>query len=330
MINRRDFVLFSLASAPLSAALPAAAWSQGHYPDHPIRMIVPRSAGGVVDVVARQWAEAVRAPLGAVVVENQGGGGGMIGTANVAHAPGDGYTLLLGSTSDLVLNPAITPNIQYNPGKDFASIAIIAISVAAIMVHPSVPVKTLQEFVAYAKANPGKLSYGSAGVGTMSNLAGELFKQLAGLPDIVHIPYKGAAGAYPDLIGGQIPMVAANISGETIALHRAGRIRILAVTSEKRVSAAPDLPAAAEAGYPDLIAQLFMGLFAPAATPPAIIAQLAAVTHDVMATKELQDKLVVSGFEPIVDYGPEKTAQYLKAELTRWTPILKASGMKPG
>jgi tripartite-type tricarboxylate transporter receptor subunit TctC len=329
MMNRRDFVIYGLASAPLCAALPGTAWSQGHYPERPIRLIVPRSAGGVVDVVARQWAEAVRLPLGSVVIENQGGGGGTIGTTNAAHAAADGYTLLLGSTSDLVLNPAITPQLQYAV-TDFASIAIVAISVAAIMVNPSVPARTLQEFVAYAKANPGKLSYGSAGVGTMSNLAGELFKQLAGLPDIVHIPYKGASGSYPDLISGQIPMVAANISEQTIELHRAGKIRILALATEKRLGGAPDLPTAAEAGYPDLIAQLFMGLFAPAATPAPVIARLAAVTHEAMADKELQGKLVSSGFEPVLDSGPEKTTQYLKAEVARWTPILKASGMKPG
>ncbi len=329
MMNRRDFLIHGLASAPLCAALPGRAWSPGHYPERPIRLIVPRSAGGVVDVVARQWAEAVRSRLGAVVIENQGGGGGTIGTMNAAHAAADGYTLLLGSTSDLVLNPAITPQLQYAV-TDFASIAIIAISVAAIMVTPSVPARTLQELVAYAKANPGKLSYGSAGFGTMSNLAGELFKRLAGLPDIVHVPYKGASGAYPDLISGQIPMVAANISEQTIELHRAGKIRVLAVATEKRLAGAPELPTAAEAGYPDLIAQLFMGLFAPAATPAPVIARLAAVTHEAMADKELQGKLVSSGFEPVLDSGPEKTTQYLKAEVARWTPILKETGMKPG
>ena len=167
MMNRRDFVIYGLASAPLCAALPGTAWSQGHYPERPIRLIVPRSAGGVVDVVARQWAEAVRLPLGSVVIENQGGGGGTIGTTNAAHAAADGYTLLLGSTSDLVLNPAITPQLQYAV-TDFASIAIVAISVAAIMVNPSVPARTLQEFVAYAKANPGKLSYGSPASPTSS------------------------------------------------------------------------------------------------------------------------------------------------------------------
>jgi tripartite-type tricarboxylate transporter receptor subunit TctC len=329
-MNRRDFLSRLLASAPAAAAFPSWSFAQDRYPERAIRLIVPRSAGGVVDVVARQWAEAVRAPLGAVVIENQGGGGGMIGTATAAHAPADGYTLLLGSTSDLVLNPAIMPQMQYDASRDFAAIAIMAISVAAIIVTPSVPAHTLAELVAYAKANPGKLSYGSAGAGTMSNLAGELFKQLADLPDIVHIPYKGAAGAYPDLMGGQIPMVAGNISAQIIELHRAGKIRILAVTTDKRLAAAPDIPTAAESGYPDLIAQLFLGLFAPAATPPAIIAQLAAVTHDVMADREFQTKLVNSGFEPVLDSGPEKTAQYLKTEAVRWTPILKASGMKPG
>ena len=329
-MNRRDFLNLSLASATSAFAFAPSAFAQARYPDRPIRLVVPRSAGGVVDVVGRQWAEAVRAPLGTVVVENQGGGGGVIGTANVAHATGDGYTLLMGSTSDLVLNPAIMAQPQYDPIKDFAPVSIMAISVAAIMINPAVPAHTLQEFVAYAKANPGKLSYGSAGVGTMSNLAGELFKQLAGVPDIVHIPYKGASGSYPDLLGGQIPMVAANISGETLQLHRTGKIRMLVAMTDKRLAGAPEIPTAAEAGYPDLIAQLFMGLFAPAGTPPAVVTQIANVTHDVMADKALQQKLIDSGFEPVLDSGPEKTAQYLKAEVTRWTPILKASGMKAG
>src|SRR5258705_2707809 len=181
MMNRRVFLLHGMASAPLCAALPGRAWSQGHSPERPIRLIVPRLAGGCVGVVPRQWAEAVRSRLGAVVIENQGGGGGTIGTMNAAHAAADGYTLLLGSTSDLVLNPAITPQLQYAV-TDFASIAIIAISVAAIMVTPSVPARTLQEFVAYARANPGKLSYGSAGFGTRSHLARAPFKRLARLP----------------------------------------------------------------------------------------------------------------------------------------------------
>lgn len=323
-MNRREFLIAGLSLA----ASPALA--QGKYPERPVRMIVPRSAGGVIDVVARQWADKVKTGLGTVYIENQGGGGGTIGTAMTAHAQPDGYTLLMGSTSDLVLNPVLMGNSLYDPAKDFAPISVIAITVAAIMVHPSLPVHNLAELAAYAKANPGKLSYGSAGAGTMANLCGELFKQLAGTPDIVHIPYKGAGGGYADFISGNIPMMAANISDQTLEWHRSGKIRILAAATEKRLTGAPDIPTGAEAGYPGLVAQLFIALFAPANTSPAIVNQIATVTHEVMGDKDFQDKLLAGGFEPVLDSSPAKTAQYVTDELTRWTPILKQSGMKAG
>ena len=242
----------------------------------------------------------------------------MTGTAMVAHAEADGYTLLLGSTSDLVLNPTCRRAL-YDPVKDFSAVAGLAISVATIMVNPSVPAHDLKELVAYAKANPGKLSYGSAGAGTMSNLCGELFKKLAGLPDIVHIPYKGAAGGYSDLIAGNIPIMTSNITGSILAMHRAGQIRILAVATDHRLSAAPDIPTTAEGGYPDLIAQLFVGLFAPAGTPKPVIDRLAKVTQAVVADKGFRDKLQVAGFEPVADFGPERTTKYLDA--TGWSRI---------
>jgi tripartite-type tricarboxylate transporter receptor subunit TctC len=253
----------------------------------------------------------------------------MTGTATVAHATADGYTLLLGSTSDLVLNPVISTASLYDPVKDFAPVAVIAISVAAIIVHPSVPAKNLKELVAYAKANPGKLSYGSAGAGTMANLCGELFKTLAGTPDIVHIPYKGAAAGYADLLAGNIPIMAVNITGTMLEMHREGRVRILAIATDHHLKAAPDIPTAAEAGYPDLIAQLFVGVFAPAKTPRPIVDRLAQITNEALADTEFQDKLQAAGFEPLPGYGPEKTVAYINEEIVRWTPILKESGMKP-
>jgi tripartite-type tricarboxylate transporter receptor subunit TctC len=326
-MNRRSFVMLALSSA---AAIPLdRTFAQGGYPQRPIRLIVPRSAGGVLDIIGRNWANWAATNLGAVVVENHGGGGGMTGTAIVAHAPPDGYTLLLGSTSDLVLNPTLTGNELYDPTKDFAAIAGLAISVAAIIVNPSVPAQNLKELVAYAKANPGKLSYGSAGTGTMSNLCGELFKKLADIPDIVHIPYKGAAGGYGDLIAGTIPIMTSNITGTTLAMHRAGQIRILAVATNERLSGAPEIPTTAEAGYPDLIAQLFVGLFAPSETERPVIERLATVSDGAVADKAFQHKLQDAGFEPVPSFGPDRTKQYLDQELVRWTPILKASGLKP-
>ena len=167
----------------------------------------------------------------------------------------------------MVLNPMTMAKVPYDPAKDFVPIAILAVSTTSIVVHASVPAKTLKELIAYAKANPGKLSYGSAGAGTMSNLSGELFKQLTGLNDLVHIPYKGAGPGITDLVSGHIPMMTPNVTGQLLELHRAGKIRILAVNGAQRLAAAPDIPTAIEEGVPGMIGLLFLGLFAPAATP---------------------------------------------------------------
>jgi tripartite-type tricarboxylate transporter receptor subunit TctC len=326
-MNRRELLRASAAFAlmtPVSTAL-----AQTKFPERPIRVIVPRPAGGVVDVVGREWANRVRGVLGAPYVENIGGGGGTIGAATAARATPDGYTLFLGSTSELVLNPVLGQQ-SYDAVKDFTPIAIMAISMGAIAVHPSVPAQNLQQLVAYAKANPGRLNYGSAGAGTTSNLTGELFKHLAGLPDIVHIPYKGAGPGITDLVANQIPIMTPMVSGSLVELHRAGKVRILAAASEHRVSAAPEIPTAREQGMPDLVAQLFMGLFAPAGTPRPILDQIVKATQVAMQDKDYQDKLIAAGFEPVIDSNPERTSAYIKEEIVRWTPVLKASGMKAG
>jgi tripartite-type tricarboxylate transporter receptor subunit TctC len=191
-----------------------------------------------------------------------------------------------------------------------------------------VPAKNLKELAAYVTSNSGKLSYGSAGTGTMSHLCGELYKKLAGLPDLVHVPYKGAAAGYADLIAGHVSIMAINITPTMLAMHKEGRVRILAVATDKRIDAAPDVPTAAEAGYPGLIAQLFVGIFAPAGTPDAAVRLLAAATREALEDKDLQSRLDVAGFTPLRDYGPEKTTRYLKEEVTRWTPILESAGLK--
>jgi tripartite-type tricarboxylate transporter receptor subunit TctC len=327
-MRRRDVLAFVLA-LPSAAALTSLTTSaQGSYPEHPIRLVVPRSAGGVVDVVARLWAESAKPQLGAIVIENQAGGGGTIAATAVARAAGDGYTLLAGTTSELVINPVIMSQPPYDPVKDLVPIAITAVSVSSLMVHASVPARTLQELVAYAKANPGKLSYGSAGTGTPSHLCGELFKLLAGLPDIVHVPYKSAAPGLADFYSGHIPMMAASVSPSVLDMHRAGKIRILVAGTDRRLAGAPDVPISADVGFPDLITQQFMGLFAPAGTPPQVTAQIAALTRQITADKEFQDKLIRAGFEPVTDSGPEAAASYVHDELVRWTPLLKASGLR--
>ena len=322
--DRRTFLQSGLAAVS-ATALPGPALA---YPERPIRLIVPFSPGGATDVVGRLWAERMKNGLGTVIIENKGGGGGVIGAAEVARAQPDGHTFLFGNTSTQVLLPTIAEKPPYDPRKDFTSIAILCFSPNSIVVHESVPVRTLSELIAYAKANPGKLSYGSAGAGTMTNLAGELFKQLIGVSDITHIPYKGAAPGIADLASGHIPMMTPNVGGPLLQLHNTGKVRILAVTSEKRLKIAPDIPTAIEAGLPGMVAVNFNGLFAPAGVPRPIIDQIARLTRAALADEEFQKPMITSGFEPIVDSGPEQAQRMVADELARWTPIIKATGFK--
>jgi tripartite-type tricarboxylate transporter receptor subunit TctC len=326
-MNRRDLLAF-LASLSTSAWAPLAARAQGKYPDRPVKVIVPFAPGGVSDVAGRLWADRMKPLLGTVVVENRASGGGAPGTAEAARAPADGHTFLFANTSTQVLVPTLMKNPPYDPLKDLVGIYILCVAPISIVIHESVPARNLKELIAYAKANPGKLSYGSAGAGTITNLAGELFKLLIGAPDIVHIPYKGSAPGVVDLASGHIPMMTPNIGGPLLELHRAGRVRILAVTSRKRLRIAPEIPTAIEAGLPDMVAETFNGLFAPAGVPKAILDQVADATRAVAADPDVQRRLIASGFEPILDSGPDEAQKLVRDELARWTPIMKATDFK--
>jgi tripartite-type tricarboxylate transporter receptor subunit TctC len=327
-MRRRDVLALGLASASMASLRGFPAFGQASFPEQPIRLIVPRSAGGVVDVVARLWADRVKSELGTIVVEDQGGGGGTIAAASVARARPDGYTLLAGTSSELVISPVIMTAPTYDPARDLVPVTMTAVSVSALMVHASLPVHTLQELIAYAKANPGKLSYGSAGVGSSAHLCAELFKKLAGLPDIVHVPYKGANPGLVDFYAGHLPMFAASISPQVLDMHRQGKIRILVAGTDRRLVAAPEIPISTDVGFPDLITLMFMGVFAPASTPRPIIDQIANASRRVMTDKEFQNRLIQAGFEPVADSGPEQTAKFVKEELVRWTPLLKALDLK--
>jgi tripartite-type tricarboxylate transporter receptor subunit TctC len=330
-MDRRNILLGAMAAFGAAAAFPLSAMGADvAYPTQPIRLIVPRSAGGVVDIVARLWAEQAKQRLGNIVIENQGGGGGLIGAATVAHAKPDGYTLLAGTTSELVITPAITPNPPYNPLRDLVPITLIAESVSALMVHSSLPVHTLQELVAYDRAHPGTLVYGSAGVGTSAHLCAELFKQLAGLSDIVHVPYRGANPGLIDFYAGQLPMFAASISPQVLAMHNNGTIRLLVAGTDHRMRAAPAIPISSEVGFPELITVQFIGLFAPRGTPEPVINTLGAVSHDLLMKPDLQQRLIEDGFEPRTNSGPPQAAKFVREELVRWTPVLKASGINGG
>jgi tripartite-type tricarboxylate transporter receptor subunit TctC len=328
-MNRRE-VLGGLALLAAPGPGRAPAFAQEHYPARPIRLIVPFSPGGATDVVGRLWAQRIGPSLGTVVTENKASGGGALGASEVARAQPDGYTFLFGNTSTQVLLPVLMTHPPYDPLKDFESIAILCVAPIVIVVHPSVAARTLAELVAYAKANPGRLSYGSAGAGTLTNLAGELFKQLIGAPDIVHIPYKGSAPGVTDLASGHIPMMTPNVGGALLDFHRAGKVRILAVAAERRLTAAPDIPTAAEAGFPGMVAGNFNGLFAPAGLPAAIADQIAGATRRLLADEAFDRLLVNSGFEPMpaTEAGPAEARQLVANELARWTPIMKATNFK--
>jgi tripartite-type tricarboxylate transporter receptor subunit TctC len=327
MMKRRDVLALGLAAVSTRALGARPAFAQGKYPDRPIRLVIPFAPGGVNDVIGRMWADRVKDLLGQVVIENQGGAGGSVGGAAVARAQPDGYTLLLGGGGSQLVNP-LAGKPLYDPLKDFESIAMLAITALTATVHPSLPVQNLKELIDYANANPGKLSYGSAGVGSFNHLTGELFKSLIKRPDIVHVPYKGAGPAMNDLVSGHILFATPNVTGPVIQMLQTGKVRILAVTTPKRLVALPDIPTAVEAGLPGMISQNFVGLYAPAKTPKEIVEQIARATQTAMADKEFQQKLITSGFEVSQDTTPEKARRFLEDEHARWRPIIQAIGLK--
>ena len=323
-MNRRDLLTLGVV-ALLASALPRDALAQSKYPDRPIRLIVPFAPGGLYDSTARPWVESVKPHLGTVVAENMGGGGGSLGAAAVARAQPDGYTILFGGTPMLVVNPIASTRLPYHPVKDFEPIAIIGYNATLIGVHPALPVRSLKELAGYAQANPGKLSYGSSGTGSMNHLVGERFKSLTGT-DIPHVPYRGAGPAMTDLISGHIPMVVQSASAGAFELHKAGKLRILASTGAKRL--APDISTVAEAGFPELTSQNFIGLYAPKGTPKAIVEQIAAASRKAVADKDLQRMFDTSGFTPDFDSTPEKARRLLEEEIAYWTPVIRAIGLK--
>ena len=329
-MNRRELLALGLASVSAASLAPLPLRAQAKYPERPIKLMVPFSAGGVNDVVGRQWAERMKTLLGTVYVENQGGGGGTIATGEVARAQPDGHTLLLGSTSTMVLNPMTMPKVPYDPAKDFVPIAILAVSTTSIVVHPSVPAKNLKEFIAYAKANPGKLSYGSAGTGTMSNLSGELFKQLTGLKDLVHIPYKGAGPGITDLVSGHIPMMTPNITGQVLGAaprrqdpHPRDQRR--ASGSRRRRTFRPR----SRQGVPGMI-----GLLALGSVRAGRDAQADRRSHHRSHAQGDDGSGIPEGARPPRGSRPfriptpRRRRTFLAEEVVRWEPVVKASGLK--
>jgi tripartite-type tricarboxylate transporter receptor subunit TctC len=302
-------------------------FAQTPYPSRPIRLIVASAPGGVHDVIARLWADGVKSPLGTMVIDNRGGGGGTIGVVEAARAQPDGYTLLLGSNSTHILVPLLSKQPGFDPVKDFELVSVFALTSTAIAVHPGTPFKTLKELVAAAEANPGKLSYAHAGHGSISNVAGELFKQLAGGLNILPVPYKGMGPAQMDVVNGTVSMFVPNITGQVIGLHQSAKFRILAVNAPARHPGLPDIPTAIEAGLPGMITQNFFGIFAPAGTPKVMLERVDQATQAVLGDGEFQKRLSNGGFEPLAGFGPAKSAGYMRDEYLRWQKVIKSAGI---
>ncbi|MBM3554710.1 MAG: tripartite tricarboxylate transporter substrate binding protein [Alphaproteobacteria bacterium] len=316
--------LTTLVGAALGAAFAAAAAAQANFPERPVRMVVPFPTGGSTDIVARLVAPKMSEILGQqVVVENKGGAGGSLGSDIVAKAAPDGYTLLLGTISTHAINPALYKSLPFDPVKSFEPISLLVIVPNVVVVHPSVPAKTIQELIAHLKKKPGKLSYASSGNGTPLHLSGELFKSLTGT-DMTHIPYRGAGPALIDVTSGQVPVMFDNLPA-SIGHVKQGTLRALGITTLKRSSAMPDLPTVDEQGVKGYETYTWNALFAPAGTPKAIIDKLNAAANAAANNATVKTRLVELSAE-VVGTSPEELRKHVAAELAKWGPIVKASG----
>jgi tripartite-type tricarboxylate transporter receptor subunit TctC len=317
--------LFRSAAGALVAAFAAAAWGQA-YPTKPIRIVVPFPAGGTTDVLARAAAQKLSESLGQpVVVDNRPGAGGNIGAELVAKSPPDGYTMLMGTVGTHAINPSLYPKMPYDHVRDFAPIILVAGVPNVLVVNPSLPVNSVQELIAYAKANPGKLNFASSGNGTSIHLSAELFKTMTGV-QMAHIPYKGSAPALQDLAGGQVQLMFDNLPS-SLALIKAGRLKALAVTSKARAQALPDVPTIAESGLPGFEASSWFGLLVPTGTPQPVIAKVNAEIAKWLATPEAKEKLLAQG-ATAAGGTPEDFARHIAAETAKWQKVVKESGAK--
>ena len=311
----------------LAAALTcAAAHGQSAYPQKPIRLIAPFAPGGGTDILARLFGQEMSETLGQpVIVDNRGGAGGTIGTDIAAKAPPDGYTLILVSGSHAI-NPGLYRKLPYDSVNDFAPITQIAASPGILVVNPSLPVKSVKDLIALARAKPGQINYASAGSGTPPHLAGELFKVMAKI-DMVHVPYKGNAPAFTDVIGGQVSLIFPTMPS-AMPFIKSGRLRPVAVTSARRSPAAPEIPTIAESGLPGYEAISWYGVLAPARTPPQIVARLHEVLVSAIRAPDMQEKLAAQGLE-LVGNTPQQFSAVIRSEIAKWAKVVKASNAKP-
>ncbi|MBD8658008.1 tripartite tricarboxylate transporter substrate binding protein [Oxalobacteraceae sp. CFBP 13730] len=321
--TRRTLTLAAASALGLLALTPLAAQAQA-FPTKAITIIVPFSAGGTTDILARVLGQFISKDLGQpVIIDNRAGAGGNIGTQLVARAAPDGYTILMGTVGTHAINQSLYPKLAFDPIKDFAPLTRVALVPNLLVANPAQPFKTVKELMAYAKANPGKVTFGSSGSGTSIHLSGELFKQMAGV-DIQHVAYKGSAPAVNDLLGNHIAIMFDNMPS-AIGHVKAGKLRPLAVTTAQRSPALPDVPTIAEAGVPGYEATSWFGLLAPAGTPAPVVTKLNAAILKALADPDVKKKLLEQGAEPAGE-TPAQFAAFIASETVKWGKIVKQSG----
>jgi tripartite-type tricarboxylate transporter receptor subunit TctC len=325
MMARLTRMLWPPALALIGVGTVAPAIAQD-YPTRPITLVVPYAAGGGNDTMARIVADKMSRTLGQqIVIENRAGAGGTIATRQVAKSAPDGYTLVIGGTGTLAVNPTLYANVGYDPRKDFAPIGLIGTSALVVLVHPSVPAKSIRELIDLARKDPGKLNYASAGVGSGIHLGTVLFEHMAEVK-LTHVPYRGSGPALTDLVGGHVTVYFSSLP-PAVQLIRDGKVRALAVTGAQRAKALPDLPTVAEAGLPGYESVLHYGIAAPAGTPRPIIDKLSAALREAVMAPDTQERMAADGTEPLAS-TPEDYAADIDREETKWSAIVRKSGAK--
>jgi len=319
-------ILGSIATVLALSGLAGPAFASEKFPAETVKIVVPFPAGGTTDILARHVAQGLSEKLGvSVVVDNRAGASGMIGSDQVARSAPDGSTLLLTATHH-VINPSLNKTMLYDTRRDFEPLSLVASVPNALVVHPSVPAKTVGDLIALAKKEPGKMSFGSAGIGGANHLSGELFKMLAGI-DIVHVPYKGAAPAMNDLLGGHIPMMFDSLP-TVLPAAKDGRLRVLGVTSRNRAESLPDVPTLDEAGVKGFEATAWFGLYMPANVPAPVKAKLEAAMKDVLANADTRKKFDALGVAPGSITSAEFT-KFVNSEIDKWGDVVKKAGIAP-
>lgn len=323
-MQRRKFIATGVGAALTASVAALPAWAQEAWPTKPVKLIVPFPPGGPTDVMGRTAAKVMAEKLGQpFVVENKAGAGGNIGGQYAAKAAADGYTLFMGTVGTQSINASLYKKMPFDPIKDFAPLTRVANVPNLLVANPQQPFKTVPEMIAYAKANPGKINFGSPGNGASPHLSGELFNAMAKV-ELTHIPYKGSAPAVTDLLGNQIAIMFDNLPS-VIPHVRSGKLRAIAITTAKRSPELPDVPTIAEAGVPGYEAMSWFGLLAPAATPAPVLAKLSGALAKVLANPEVKKKIVDQGGEP-VNETPAQFAAFIQSESVKWGKVVKSSG----